>query len=404
MSTWQFHTPDGVNDILPESCAAKRKLENNLRDLFCGRGYQEVETPGIEFYDVYAAGSGLVPQEGLFKFFDEQGRILSLRYDGTIPVARLAATVCREAEPPLRYAYVGNMYRYDEFGGGRQREFTQAGIELLGSQSPEADAEVIAIAIAAAQVCGIKDLQISLGQVEFFRGFLVEWGISGEEAELLPLLIDAKEMVALEELSDRLQLPSRGREILLRMASGYGTFDLLDEMTSLVSHPDSLAALQNLRDILTILDDYGYLHYVSIDLGMLGGLDYYTGVIFKGFTYGLGFPLFSGGRYDGLVGLFGRDLSATGFSIGVNFILTALSRQNLLYSPVEGIVYLGYDPGLRASAFSRADQLRQEGMRVICDHRNQTPAMLRRQIKAEPEARAVWLDADGRLTWLEKEV
>ncbi len=404
MSTWQFHTPDGVNDILPESCAAKRKLENNLRDLFCGRGYQEVETPGIEFYDVYAAGGGLVPQEGLFKFFDEQGRILSLRYDGTIPVARLAATVCREAEPPLRYAYVDNMYRYDEFGGGRQREFTQAGIELLGSQSPEADAEVIAIAIAAAQVCGIKDLQISLGQVEFFRGFLVEWGISGEEAELLPLLIDAKEMVALEELSDRLQLPSRGREILLRMASGYGTFDLLDEMTSLVSHPDSLAALQNLRDILTILDDYGYLHYVSIDLGMLGGLDYYTGVIFKGFTYGLGFPLFSGGRYDGLVGLFGRDLSATGFSIGVNFILTALSRQNLLYSPVEGIVYLGYDPGLRASAFSRADQLRQEGMRVICDHRNQTPAMLRRQIKAEPEARAVWLDADGRLTWLEKEV
>ena len=134
MGKWQFHTPDGVADLLPEDCAAKRRLENSLRQLFDQRGYREVETPGIEFYDVYAAGSGFAAQEGLFKFFDQQGRILCLRYDGTVPVARLAATVCRDAEPPLRFSYIGNMYRYNEYGGGRQREFAQAGIELLGSQ------------------------------------------------------------------------------------------------------------------------------------------------------------------------------------------------------------------------------------------------------------------------------
>ena len=366
MGKWQFYTPDGVADLLPEECAAKRQLESRLRQAFTSRGYREVETPGIEFYDVYAAGSGLIAQEGLFKFFDQQGRILSLRYDGTIPVARLAATVCRDAEPPLRFSYIGNMYRYDEYGGGRQREFGQAGIELLGSQSPEADAEVIATAIAAALACNIADLQVSLGQRDFFNGFLAEWNITGEEADMLPGLIDGKEMVGLEELADRLQLPPKGREALLRMASGYGTFDLLDEMETLVSHPDSIRALQNLRDVLTILDDYGYSPYVSIDLGMLGSLDYYTGIIFKGFTYGLGFPLFSGGRYDGLVGLFGRDLSATGFSIGVNFLLTALRRQNRLISAPDEIVYLGYEPASRAAAFAQADQWRKEGKRVVC--------------------------------------
>ena len=337
MGKWQFHTPDGVADLLPEDCAAKRRLENSLRQLFDQRGYREVETPGIEFYDVYAAGSGFAAQEGLFKFFDQQGRILCLRYDGTVPVARLAATVCRDAEPPLRFSYIGNMYRYNEYGGGRQREFAQAGIELLGSQSPEADAEVIATAIASALACGIEDLQVSLGQVDFFRGFLAEFDIGGEEAEMLPRLIDGKEMVALEELAERLQLPERGREVLLKMASSYGTFDLLDEMATLVTDPAAVSALQNLRDVLAILDDYGYLQYVTIDLGLLQSLDYYTGIIFKGFTYGIGFPLFSGGRYDSLVQAFGRDLSATGFSIGINFVLTALRRQNKLrtFRPVK---------------------------------------------------------------------
>lgn len=404
MGKWQFHTPDGVADLLPEDCAAKRRLENSLRQLFDQRGYREVETPGIEFYDVYAAGSGFAAQEGLFKFFDQQGRILCLRYDGTVPVARLAATVCRDAEPPLRFSYIGNMYRYNEYGGGRQREFAQAGIELLGSQSPEADAEVIATAIASALACGIDDLQVSLGQVDFFRGFLAEWGIDGEEAEMLPRLIDGKEMVALEELAERLELPERGREVLIKMASSYGTFDLLDEMATLVTDPAAVSALQNLRDVLAILDDYGYLQYVTIDLGLLQSLDYYTGIIFKGFTYGIGFPLFSGGRYDSLVKAFGRDLTATGFSIGINFVLTALRRQNKLdLSPGE-VVMLGYTPETRAAAFALADQMRREGLKVICDCQNRSTVELVELANQRSGCRAAWLSADGGLSWLGNEV
>ena len=219
MGTWRFHTPDGVQDGLPDDCARKRAIEGALRKVFTSRGYQEVETPGLEFYDVYATGRGLAPQEGLFKLFDPQGRILALRYDGTVPVARLAATLLKDEEPPLRLAYIGNMYRFSESGGGKQSEFTQAGVELMGPRTAEADAEIIATAIEAARTAGIESLQIAIGQVEFFKALLEEWGVSGEDAEPLPGLIDAKETLAIEEVADRIGLPAAAREALLTMAS-----------------------------------------------------------------------------------------------------------------------------------------------------------------------------------------
>jgi ATP phosphoribosyltransferase regulatory subunit len=395
MRQWQFHTPDGVMDYLPEDCNAKRRLENQLRSLFQGSGYEEIETPGIEFYDVYASGSGLVPQEGLFKFFDQQGRILCLRYDGTVPTARVAATLYRDSQLPLRFCYINTMYRYNESGGGRQREFTQAGVELMGSQAPEADAEVIATAIAAARAAGIEDLQVSIGQVNFFKGLLAEWGLAAEEAQLLPRLIDAKDMVALE---DRLGLNEKARAVLLMMPSQYGTYDVIDQLASLVSHPLCLAALANLREVLDILADYGLLSYVSLDLGMLQSLNYYTGVIFKGFTYGLGFPLFSGGRYDQVSAAFGREMPATGFSIGLNFVLTALRRQGRQPAPLPGITLLAYAPGQRALALQRAGELRSSGLRVTCDCENLSFEQLAAVQAGQAYTSVLYLSTDGEMT------
>jgi len=202
------------------------------------------------------------------------------------------------------------MYRYNESGGGRQREFTQAGVELMGSQSPAADAEIIAMAIESAQATGIKDLQVSIGQVNFFKGLVAEWGLDEETAEKLHRLIDAKDMVAIEELSDRMGLSGKAREVLLQMPALYGTYDVIDQLELLVENALSREALANLRAVLDHLAAAGLLEFVSLDLGQLQSLNYYSGVIFKGFTYGLGFPLFSGGRYDQLVSNFGRQLSA----------------------------------------------------------------------------------------------
>lgn len=368
MGQWQFHTPDGVQDLLPDDCYAKRQLEHRLRELFWQRGYLELETPGIEFYDVYASGSGLAPQEGLFKFFDQQGRILCLRYDGTVPAARVAATLYRDSQLPLRFSYINSMYRYNESGGGRQREFTQAGIELMGSQSPAADAEIIAMAIESAQATGIKDLQVSIGQVNFFKGLVAEWGLDEETAEKLHRLIDAKDMVAIEELSDRIGLSGKAREVLLQMPALYGTYDVIDQLELLVDNALSREALENLRAVLDHLAAAGLLEFVSLDLGQLQSLNYYSGVIFKGFTYGLGFPLFSGGRYDQLVSNFGRQLSATGFSIGLNFALMALRRQGQILPSRPAVDFLGYHPSRQSDALARVRQMRQNGWSIVCDY------------------------------------
>lgn len=397
MGQWQFHTPDGVADLLPRECAAKRRMEQRLRRVFSSRGYQEIETPGIEFYDVYAAGCGAVAQECLFKFFDHQGRILCLRYDGTVPAARVAATLLRDEPTPLRLSYLGNMYRYNEFGGGRQREFSQAGIELMGSAGPQADAEVIATAIAAALAVGIEDLQVSIGQVAFFRGILSEWQISGTAADLLPHLIDTKQLVAIEELADQLSLPDKARRVITRLASSMMTENDLDELESCVSHPDALTALQNLRSVLRILADYDCLRYVSVDLGMLQSLNYYTGIIFKGFTYGLGFPLFSGGRYDSLVRSFGRDLCATGFSMGISLALTALRRQGKMEPDPQKPILIGSVPGKRAAALSLADNLRSSGQVVISDCDDLAPQSL---LQRYPDCPILFVEEEGHAVWL----
>lgn len=368
MGNYRFHTPDGVSDILPEDCRIKRELEQKIRSLFVLSGYSEIETPGIEFYDVFASGD-FVSQENLYKLSDQEGRILSLRYDGTVPAARLAATLFKDTPPPLRLSYIENMYRFRESGGGRQREFCQAGIELLGLSSTQADVEVIALAISSALEIGVSDLQISIGQSEFFKGLMEEWSIPSEDAEEISRHIDQKDTVALEKAADRFGLTSSAKETLLLIPALFGTYDTLDVFEKRVENPRARAALQNVREILDILDDYGYTKYVSVDLGMLRSLDYYTGMIFKGFTYEVGFPIISGGRYDKVVSVFGRDLTAVGFSLSLNLCMTALHRQakEFTQTPIDTVIGYSDAPGMRKMALSMAKDLRSEGLIVLVD-------------------------------------
>ena len=167
MSKWKIYTPDGVQDILCDDCYQKRELEHKLRMLFRSCGFKEIEPPAIEFYDVFASESGGIMQENMFKFFDQQGRILVLRPDITVPVARIAATKFKDAVYPLRFSYIGNVYRYNDYGGGKQNEFTQAGVEIFGVNTPESDAEVISIAIQALKTSRLESFQIDIGQVDF---------------------------------------------------------------------------------------------------------------------------------------------------------------------------------------------------------------------------------------------
>lgn len=401
MGKWKYYTPDGVTDILPEDCARKRVIEDKLRNLFALNGYLEIETPALEFYDVYAAGKGFAPQEGLFKFFDKQGRILALRYDGTVPAARVVSTLLKDKKPPIRLSYIENMFRYNETGGGKQIEFTQAGIELMGPATPQADAQVITTSIEAAVLLGITDLQVSLGDVEFFKGVMDEWNIPEKTAEILLKLIDSKEMVALEDMCGQLKLKAKAKRALLNMASSYGTYDLIDEMRQLVTNKRSLHALDNLYEVLRILEEEDILKYVSLDLGMLQSLNYYTGIIFKGFTYGIGFPILSGGRYDNVVSEFGRTLSATGFSMGINLVMTALNRQKKKQRVPETKMLVGYDIRSRKNAFDYVKQQRKANVIAELDCMSLDAAQLSSTARDKGMTCAVFIDINGEIHKLE---
>lgn len=367
MAKWNIYTPDGVQDILFDECYLKRSLEQRLRSLFAGCGYYELETPTIEYYDVFASEVGNIPQENMYKFFDQQGRILVLRPDITIPVARITATKYKEELYPLRVSYIGNVFRYNDFGGGKQNEFTQAGVELLGVATPEADAEVIYLAIKSLKECGLENFRIEIGQEEFFNGIMDETGISPEQIDHVRLLIDKKDFVSLEEFLNELNIKEDLKKIILQLSSIFNDPDLDVRLKGLDIKGAATSALENIRQVLKLLEDYGVSRYVSVDLGMLKGLNYDTGIIFKGYTYGVGFPILTGGRYDRLVGEFGKQCPATGFSLGINLIMMALLRQDKAdkHPGVDSIIC--YSEQGRKVAFEICEELRRQGLIVETD-------------------------------------
>jgi len=367
MPKWKIYTPEGVQDILFEDCFLKRELEHKLRNLFRASGFYEIETPTLEFYDTFSADGDLTPQETMFKFFDPQGRILVLRPDATIPVARVAATKLKDMEYPMKVSYIGNTFRYNELGGGRQKEFTQAGIEILGVNTAEADAEVIAIAAASMKAAGIQKFQIDIGQVDFFKGIMEQTGLSAEDTEQMRVLIDKKDFIGIEELVEKYNISADLKSLILDIPRLFGSADIIDSVEKRTDNARSIAALQNLRKVLQILDDYELSEYISIDLGMVQSLNYYTGIIFRGFTYGVGFPVISGGRYDNLVEKFGKKCSATGFSTGVNLLMIALEKQKIDVQKPCVQTLVCYDKDSRKIAFMLCEELRNQGMSVEMD-------------------------------------
>ncbi|NSW91051.1 MAG: ATP phosphoribosyltransferase regulatory subunit [Firmicutes bacterium] len=367
MTKWKIYTPDGVQDILFEDCYIKRNIEDNIREVFRKCGYFEIETPTLEFYDTFSIDEDSIPQEAMFKFFDQQGRILVLRPDLTIPVARVAATKYKDSEYPLRFSYIGNTFRYNESGGGRQKEFTQAGVELLGLKTPESDAEVIVTAISALKATGLKNFQVDIGQVDFFKGLMEETGLPMHYVDQMRQLIDRKDFIGMEEIVNRCNISPNLKELVLDLPRLFGTVEVIDRVEKTVSGQHTLYALDYLRRILEILEDCGLKEYVSVDLGMVQGLNYYTGVIFRGFTHGVGFPVLSGGRYDNLVEKFGERCPATGFSIGINLVMSALERQKVYVEKPAVDSLVCYRREGRKTAFGICEELRKQGLVIEMD-------------------------------------
>lgn len=359
MSNWKLYTPEGTGDLLPKQCAEKTATENTIAEVFSGYGYQVTETPVMQFYDAYDTPTGKMEQEMLYKFFDKEGRILVLRPDVTTSLTRMAATKLAEAPMPIRLQYSGKVFRYVDSYSSVQREFCQSGIELFGVKNDLADSEVILCAIEALLACGLENFQIEIGQVEFFKGLVEQAKLSEEDAEQIRRHIDKKDMLALRETLKKLNVPQEVGDILQKLPTLFGEIELLDDIASEGLNEKSAAALDNLRSVYQILSDCGFEKYISLDLSLVKGINSYTGIIFKGITHGIGFPICSGGRYDSLPNEFGATFPAVGMAIGTDRLLSVLTRQNLLDVPIgSDLLVFGDSPAL---CFRVLSELREAG-------------------------------------------
>ena len=357
--------PDGVQDYMPRECAIKRGLEEKLRQELKANGFKEVETPAFEYFDVFSKGIGAYMQEKMIKFFDLKGRILSLRPDITVPIARMVGTQDMAAGAPLRLFYIQDAYSAGGYTIAQRGEYTQAGAEYIGRAGSGADAEMIAMAIRMMLVSGVRDFKLDIGQVGYFKGLVEDMGLSDDNMEAIRSLVDSKNSIELEFTLDNLGISGDTKERIMALPGLFGGAEVIAEAERLVSNETSLKALANLSEVYDALCKMGYSKYITLDLGMLHKLGYYSGVVFRGLTSELGFPVLSGGRYDTLLGEFGEPAPAIGFAMGIKRILITLERQGRLDEQTEEYTVIASDMDSIVQANTHADKLRKQGEKVI---------------------------------------
>lgn len=323
MNRFRISTPEGTRDLLFSSCRALRQTENAVRDALEERGYSEIITPAVEYYDVFAQANPELDQDQMLKIIDKSGRICVARPDNTTPIARIAATRLDDAALPVRLYYSQKVFRSVSGDHGHKGEFLQVGAELIGADGLAADKDILSAAFAALSRTGADNFHIELGHAEIYKALIEELGADAASSEAIRRLIENKSFAA---LGDALQ-PFGSRpaaKALSAMPQLFGGIEVLDEVETLTSNVRVLGAIAYLRRLYQALDEAGYGDRIMIDLGLVHEMDYYTGIMFRGYIGGAGAAILAGGRYNALCAKFGRDLPAGGFGIDVESVAESL--------------------------------------------------------------------------------
>lgn len=364
MSKELLHTPEGVRDVYGKECARKLTIENKINNIFNLYGFHNVQTPTFEFFDIFNKERGSVPSKNLYKFFDREGNTLVLRPDLTPSIARIASKNYMDVNVPIKLCYNANTYINNSELQGKLKEITQLGCELIGDDSVEADAEMVALVVNSLKSAGFDKFLVEIGQVDFYKGLLEECGFEDDVEEELRVRIENKNFFGVEELLDSKDIPSNVKDTFLKLPSLFGSSDVLDKAKELATNEKSLKAIEKLEEVYSILVDYGVADYISFDLGMLSNFNYYTGIIFKAYTYGTGDAIVAGGRYDKLLSQFGKDSAAIGFAVYMDQLLMAMSSQKMEGDTDYAYEVLIYDTELRKTALQLATGLREKGIKT----------------------------------------
>ncbi len=359
-----LHTPEGVRDIYNEECQKKLCLQELLHDTLRRYGYRNIQTPTFEFFDVFSKEVGTVPSRELYKFFDREGNTLVLRPDITPSIARAASRYFLEEDMPIRLCYMGNTFINNANFQGRLKEVTQLGAECMGELSVDADAEMLALVAESLISAGLREFQISVGHIGYFKSLLGEAQIGEEDELALRELISNKNHFGAEELLSGLSIRENVKEALVCLPQMYGSAEILEKASALAVNREGREAVERLAKLYEILKLYGLEKYISFDLGIVSKYKYYTGILFRAYTYGTGEPVVKGGRYDTLLGHFGKNAPSVGFAIVVDQLLMALNRQNIkIPTPMPALLLL-YREEERAKAVAQAKTLREAGTPV----------------------------------------
>lgn len=356
----KLHTPEGVRDIYNTECRKKLRTQEKLHDVLHAYGYQDIQTPTFEYFDVFRKEIGTISSRELYKFFDRDGNTLALRPDITPSIARAAATLFETEEYPVRLCYMGNTFINHSSYQGRLKENTQMGAELIGMDSIEADAEMLAMVVDGLKKVGLKEFQVNIGHVDFIQSLMDATGLEEEEKSEIHDLIINRNYFGVEEILDNQDAADNIKAAFQVLSELMGDVEILDQAMEIAPNISAKLAVSYLQQLYKLLTLYGVEDHITFDLSMSGSYGYYTGVVFRAYTYGTGDAIVRGGRYDNLLGKFGENTPSIGFAIIIDELMSALSRQKI---PVETreMNMIVYTEATQKWAISLAKNFRSKG-------------------------------------------
>ena len=360
MKNYDLITPEGTKDLLFDECTARRNVEDKIHKIFKSCGYAEIVTSGLEFFDVFNLNSRYFPQESLYKLVDSKGRLIVLRPDSTVPIARVVATRLKDASLPLRLYYNQCVYNMTPLLTGKSDQIVQTGIELIGSSSRTADLEVIGMAVETLSVCCKDGFSLEIGDVGFFKEIMDRLETDDNTKEEIRSLIEAKNYPALNDALDKIG-ENKVTTALKQLPRLFGGEEVFEKALKLFSDEKTDAILSDLKQLYVEVKKLAKNGNVTVDLGMVNRTDYYTGVIIKGYLAGYGEEILSGGRYDKLISEFGYDVPATGFAVNVDAV-AELAVKDTKTESADIIVFA--EQGYELQGIIKATEYRKKGFIV----------------------------------------
>ncbi|MBE6844638.1 MAG: ATP phosphoribosyltransferase regulatory subunit [Ruminococcus sp.] len=359
MKKYDLITPEGTKDLLFDECIIRQSVQKKIHNIFNQRGYNELITPAVEFYDVFNHNSEYFPQEKLFKLTDSKGRLIALRPDNTIPIARIVATRLKETPLPMRLYYNQSVFNMAPSLKGRRTQTMQTGIELIGSSAEMADLEVISTAIEVLASSASKSFSLEIGDVRLFRELVNKLDTDDENKEIIRNYIETKNYPALNDFLDSIG-KNEITHALKKLPRLFGGEEIFEKTSKLFSDEKIDAILSNLKDLYKKISKIIGSGTLTVDLGMVNRTDYYTSVIIKGYLEGYGDEVLSGGRYDKLIRDFGYDVPAVGFAVNVDAFTDVEIKNTAVESKtVDAVVFA--ECGYEMKALELADSLRKDG-------------------------------------------